>query len=119
MHLYRKSIYEEETRKLFRTGVFDCTAREQRKCFCGNVSHELTTLSITRTEDRKKKNKGEQKREQSDNAAFGAGMFVNGFGLQLRYKEDTRTRKRTSQYLWRVKMAMWLLCEGFVPSFGI
>lgn len=88
--------------------------KRTKKMLLWKVSHELTTLSITRTEDGKKKNKGEQKREQSDNVAFGAGMFVNGFGLQLIYKEDTRTRKRTSQYLWRVK---WQC--GFVPSFGI
>lgn len=31
MHLYRKSIDEAETRKLFRTGLFDFTAREQQK----------------------------------------------------------------------------------------
>lgn len=109
MHRYRKSIYEEETRKLFRTGVFDCTAREQRKCFCGNVSHELTTLSITRTEDGKKKNKGEQKREQSDNVAFGAGMFVNGFGLQLIYRH--KDQKKNITILVEGEMAMWLCPE--------
>lgn len=66
MYLYRKSIDKAETRKLFRTGLFDCTAREQqKKSCCGNVSHELTTLSSTRTEDGKKKknNKGKQKRK--------------------------------------------------------